>query len=156
MLHTLRSRVAPKILTTSQQKAPKLWRTLMSSAEQKNASNGVRLGYGGQASKHAARQHNDETISHRGPRSGKYVYFGAGRGGPGDENRHWKTGTLWRRSRVQYLKRQEASRFPKVGQHHFLFGPGSAWEKHEKWGRVEMQKAGLAAINTELRRAGAK
>ena len=156
MLRTARKRVAPKVLTESQVKVPKLWRTLMASAEQKNIPGGVRLGYGAQASKYAARVHDDKKTRHSGPRFGKWVYFGSGRGGPGDKNRHWKTGKSWRRSRVDYTKRYPADRYPKVGQSHFLYGPGSAWDELEKWGRIEMNKAGLKAIRDELARAGAR
>lgn len=128
VLAKLRERVLPKV--------PQMFGTLHRSITDEKTAGGFRIGFGGQASKYAERIHEDESISHTGTRSGKWVYLSGGGGftQEGDLNEPRKGGTkTWRYASVQYVQRLPASDKPKVGQAHFLFGASnSAWAEIEQ------------------------
>lgn len=85
-LKALRRRVGPKTLQVAKGKTPKVFRILEASGTDKNIPKGVRISFGGPASRYAARQHNSRTLSHSGQRSGKWVYEGKRSPHPGDLN----------------------------------------------------------------------
>lgn len=151
-LKVLRGPVADKIAEKAQDKAPKMFGTLKGSAGTKDIPRGTEITFGGQASKYAARQHDDTSLRHSGPRKGKYVYEGKTSPHPGDWNpprgsgihrtmissvssrrtrEVWALGGetvrrgrngWWRYKSVIYHRRHPAAKFPLEGQSHFLYG----------------------------------
>ena len=74
----LRQDAGPTILDRARRKAPKLWRKLYESGVEYDIDNGTRIAFGYEAADYAARQHEDDSISHTGARAYKWVYRGAG------------------------------------------------------------------------------
>ena len=168
-------RTAGEIARLSQQKVPQLFKDLLQSMEVERTSKGWRIRYGGLASKYAHYQHETKGLKHSGARRGKYVYRGDIAAHEGEPNpprgsgirtgayktkggnvrfghisaagvRAKRTGEWWTRKSVHYAKRYPASKFPLVGQDHFLFGASnSAFE--ELWPRelIAIANAGQAA-----------
>jgi hypothetical protein len=76
-------------------------------------------------------------------------------GAQGNDLIEW-SGRRWRFRRVDYAKRYPASRYPKAGQPHFLFGaPNSAYGEKRLWLLKEMATVGVKAAGEAARRGKA-